>query len=116
MRDPCYESVRVMRLLDPATYRDMPWKNGRGTTHQLLVLPPEADLDSFDVRVSLALVQADGPFSSFPGVDRTMVVIAEAGMTLTLADDSAVTLDTASPPFAFTADDPCEGTLWATAR
>ncbi len=37
--------------------------------------PPSAALDGFDWRLSLAGVTAPGPFSAFPGVDRTLCVL-----------------------------------------
>jgi environmental stress-induced protein Ves len=100
-----------MRLLDPATYREMQWKNGRGRAVEILTLPPDADLESFDARVSLAHVDRDGAFSAFPGVDRTLVLTDGVGMTLSLADESTIAIDRSSPPVAFTADDPCHGAL-----
>ena len=42
------------------------WRNGGGTTRELLAWPSEP---SWRLRVSVADVEADGPFSSFPGVE-----------------------------------------------
>jgi environmental stress-induced protein Ves len=75
-------------------------------TTEALVLPPGATSDDFELRVSMALIERDGPFSEFPGVDRTLVVIEGAGLTLEMADGATVVLDAASSPFAFTGDDP----------
>ena len=58
------------------------WKNGGGVTREIVASPEGAPLDAFDWRVSLADVSADGPFSSFPGVDRTLTVVEGAGMDL----------------------------------
>lgn len=69
-------------LLGPADYRLMPWKNGRGATTELAIDPREADLGSFDWRISMADVSADGEFSAFPGYDRTLVLAGGAGMEL----------------------------------
>lgn len=69
-----------MRLLSPADYRVMPWKNGGGTTVELYChgsLP-----DSFDWRVSIATVPGDGPFSSFTGYDRHIMAIDGEGFVL----------------------------------
>ena len=60
-----------MRVLRAADYPRMPWKNGGGETAEILVEPAGAPLDSFDWRLSMARVAADGPFSLFPGVERT---------------------------------------------
>ncbi len=99
-------SLAPMRKLDPATYRTMPWKNGGGTTTEALTVPDGASLDDFEIRISMARVAADGPFSSFVGVDRTLVVTEGNGVTLEMSDGAAVTLDATSAPFSFTGGDP----------
>ncbi len=59
----------------PAAGRvERPWKNGGGMTADVAASPPGAGMDGFDWRVSIARVEADGPFSVFPGVDRTMAL------------------------------------------
>ena len=59
-----------------------PWKNGGGVTREIGAFPPGAALDAFAWRVSVADVGAAGPFSRFDGVDRTLVLLSGAGMTL----------------------------------
>ena len=71
----------MLRILRSADYPTRPWKNGGGTTHDIVVSPPGASLDDFDFRLSLAHVERDGPFSRFDGVDRTLVLLSGA-MTL----------------------------------
>lgn len=70
------------QLLTPADYRRMPWKNGGGHTLEIATHPPDADLASFEWRVSVADITRDGPFSAFPGIDRTLVLLAGRGMRL----------------------------------
>ena len=72
----------MVRLLTPADYRTMPWKNGGGRTTEIAAYPSGAGLDAFLWRVSLADVGCDGPFSSFPGIERTIVLLEGAGMRL----------------------------------
>jgi environmental stress-induced protein Ves len=69
--------------LTPAQYRSMPWKNGLGVTTEIARSPLVGD---FDWRVSMAQVTTDGPFSTFPGYDRAIVVLAGPGMVLTHHD------------------------------
>lgn len=69
-------------MLDPADYRAMPWKNGGGRTLEIATAPAGADLASFAWRISIADVDRDGPFSAFPGVDRTLVLLQGNGMRL----------------------------------
>ncbi|MFN9927385.1 MAG: HutD family protein, partial [Phenylobacterium sp.] len=59
-------------LLRAADRLAVPWKNGGGITRELAVWPPGASFDDFVWRVSMAEVHQDGPFSSFPGVDRIL--------------------------------------------
>jgi environmental stress-induced protein Ves len=92
------------RLLQPADYVRMPWKDGGGRTTQIASHPAGATLAAFDWRVSIAEVAADGPFSRFPGVDRTIVMIAGAGMRLE-GDGHAVELRAPYEPYAFSGDD-----------
>lgn len=73
-------------LLDPATARAMPWKNGGGSTVELAISPVGADLEDFAWRISTAQVAVDGAFSSFPGIDRSLAVLAGNGVCLQRAD------------------------------
>ncbi|TRO11224.1 HutD family protein [Ectopseudomonas mendocina] len=73
-------------LLDPATARAMPWKNGGGTTVELAISPADAGLEDFAWRISTAQVAVDGAFSSFPGIDRSLAVLAGNGVCLQRAD------------------------------
>ena len=71
----------MLRIIRSADYPARPWKNGGGTTRDIVVSPPGASLDDFDWRLSLAHVDRDGPFSRFDDVDRTLVLLSGA-MTL----------------------------------
>ena len=62
-----------------------PWANGGGVTYDVLRSP--ADVDAFDWRLSVAEVAADGPFSAYPGVDRTLVLLSGA-MSLMVDGDA----------------------------
>jgi environmental stress-induced protein Ves len=59
-----------------------PWKNGGGTTRQLATAPTDATFTDFDWSVSIAEIEGDGPFSEFPGIDRTLMLIGGTEMTL----------------------------------
>jgi len=95
-------TFEILRARDqPAS----PWKNGGGMTREIAAFPEGAGLTDFDWRVSLATVAAAGPFSTFPGVDRLMLLLG-GRLTLEMAGMKPVTLDGASPPFAFPGDAP----------
>ena len=58
----------------------VPWNNGGGVTRELLRLP--AGGADWTLRISVADIDADGPFSPFPGVTRWFAVLAGAGVRL----------------------------------
>jgi uncharacterized protein len=92
------------RLLKPADYVRMPWKNGGGQTTQIAVHPAGAAAAEFDWRVSVADVATDGPFSHFPGVDRVLVLVSGAGMRLA-GDTLSAELRAPFEPYLFSGDE-----------
>ena len=92
---------RSWTILRSATdYRRMPWKNGGGETVEIAVFPDGATVADFDWRISMATVASDGPFSSFPGVDRTLSILEGEGMVLDIgAETVRLTGDDAPLPF-----------------
>ena len=83
----------------------MPWKNGGGTTTEIAVHPPGATAADFAWRVSMAPVTADGWFSEFPGVERSLAILRGAGIGLT-QNGATIALTGASAPHRFPADVP----------
>lgn len=89
-----------------------PWKNGAGLTREIATSPRGATLDDFDWRVSVAEVSADGLFSAYPGVDRTIALLRGAGMRLRGEDDRVRhRLDTVAAPFHFAGEAAIEALL-----
>jgi len=74
-------SWQIVRLEDAAP---SPWRNGGGVTRELLVWPPHASAQDWVWRMSVAEVEASGPFSRFDGVQRWFAVLGGAGVWLTL--------------------------------
>lgn len=101
----------MMRILRAIEYRRMPWKNGGGETVEIAVSPDRATLADFDWRVSMATVAADGAFSSFPGIDRTLSVLEGHGLTLVIEGRPPKLLTVADPPLSFPADVPTSSRL-----
>lgn len=60
-----------------------PWANGGGVTRELLAWP---QADDWRLRVSVAEIDRDGPFSPFPGIERWFVVVDGEGVELRLPD------------------------------
>jgi len=61
----------------PAT----PWRNGGGVARDLLAWPSNAD---WRLRISVAEIESDGPFSAYPGVQRRFAVLLGGGVALTI--------------------------------
>ena len=68
---------------DASTATPVPWKNGGGVTRELLRLPAGSG-DDWTLRISVADIAADGPFSPFPGITRWFAVLDGAGVRLAL--------------------------------
>jgi len=75
-------SMATLTLIRGAQLVASPWKNGGGVTREVAAFPADAGLDTFVWRVSVADVAQAGPFSRFPGIDRTLVLLSGAGMLL----------------------------------
>ena len=73
----------TLQLIQAAQIQPQPWRNGGGRTRELLAWPSVHD---WALRISLADIDADGPFSAFTGVERWFTVIEGAGVTLAFGD------------------------------
>jgi hypothetical protein len=76
------------------------WRNGGGLTRELLAWP---NSDDWQVRVSVADVEADGPFSIYAGVERWFSVLKGAGVELTI-DGTVHRLARGTAPLRFAGD------------
>jgi environmental stress-induced protein Ves len=72
-----------LKIYSPDDFITMPWRNGLGSTIELLKHPLD---DEFQWRVSMADVAQDGVFSDFSGYDRCLILVNGPGITLTNAD------------------------------
>ena len=94
-RPPMPPAFRLVALADVPP---QPWRNGGGLTRELLTWPPGQA--AWQLRVSVADITRDGPFSGFAGVQRWFQVLSGAGVRLGLGA-AARTLTPADPPWAF---------------
>ena len=101
----------TMRLLKACDHRRMPWKNGGGETIEIAIWPPDASLADFGWRVSMARIAEDGPFSRFPGIDRTLAILSGDGIRLAVDQHDPVDLTAESDPYRFPADAATESWL-----
>jgi len=68
-----------MRQIRASDIAPVPWRNGGGLTRELLAWP---STDDWRLRLSMADIAQDGPFSAFPGVTRAFVVLEGQGVSL----------------------------------
>ena len=68
----------LVRVSDAAP---VPWKNGGGVTRELLRVGADGP-DDWTLRISVADIAADGPFSPFEGITRWFAVLDGPGVRL----------------------------------
>lgn len=83
------------RILPAIGYTLMRWKNGAGWTSEILRVP---DNDDWQWRLSIAEIEADAAFSSFPGVERELVLLSGNGLRLRFSHDGADGVHELLPP------------------
>ncbi|HSY97365.1 MAG TPA: HutD family protein, partial [Steroidobacteraceae bacterium] len=80
----------TLQLIRNASLTAAPWKNGGGITYEVLRVPSSGD--PFRWRLSVAHIDASGPFSDFAGYNRKMVLLKGAGVELRFGDGVTKTL------------------------
>jgi environmental stress-induced protein Ves len=70
------EQLTRRGIVTPEAVDSQPWRNGLGTTRVIH--------ESLAWRLSLAEIRGTLSFSSFPGLDRILVLVSEAPLTLTI--------------------------------
>jgi environmental stress-induced protein Ves len=75
-----------IRFLPASGYVAAPWKNGAGTTEEILLLPDGATQAAFEIRASRAYIPRAGPFSAFAGIERTITLIDGEALVLEFGD------------------------------
>ena len=73
-----------LQVIRRASFTATPWKNGGGITHEALRVPPSGE--PFRFRVSVAHIDASGPFSEFAEYQRKMVLLKGSGLDLRFGD------------------------------
>ena len=100
-----------MKVIPFTDLKAVPWKNGLGITREIAVEPRGATMEDFLWRVSIADVDTASPFSRFPGIDRTIVLLEGDGFTMTLDGVREHALTTPCLPFSFAGEVAVEVTL-----
>lgn len=96
------------QLLDLDRLPATPWKNGGGSTRQLAIHPPQAGLDDFVWRISCARVSGAGPFSAFPGTQRSLALLE--GELMLQRNSTTTTLHAGGEPLDFSGEEPISAT------
>lgn len=86
-----------MKLIGLDQIRAQAWRNGGGITRELFTWPASGP---WQLRISVADIGADGPFSAFAGVDRWFAVAEGDGVELQFGDAQHL-LRTDSAPLFF---------------
>ena len=100
-------------LVAAATVPAQAWRNGGGQTRELLAWPAQGD---WQLRISRADIDRDGPFSAFPLVERWFAVLQGHGVVLGFgggdytvrAGDEALCFDGAAAPSCRLLDGPTQ--------
>ncbi|WP_164659982.1 HutD family protein [Tropicibacter sp. Alg240-R139] len=96
----------MTRIIRAADLVPAPWKNGGGITREI---SSHSTNGGVHWRLSVADVDRDGPFSSFPGLSRILTVIEGHGMSLHASGETLHALPL--QPLAFAGDLPVDGHL-----
>jgi environmental stress-induced protein Ves len=95
----------IITLLEPASYRKTPWKNGGGVT---IDIAEHGDAWRF----GRTPITAPGPFSDYSGFDRAQVLVAGRGLVLQ-TPDGEIDVRTPFKPVAFAGETPIVSRLEA---
>ena len=99
-----------------ALHRVTRWRNGGGSTAEVVVHPRDVGPADFAWRVSIADLAGSGPFSAFPGADRIFTLATDARADFTV--DGARHQVARYQPFSFSGDSQTDcqltgGPAWA---
>jgi len=99
--------MKILTTIRSAAIAPQRWRNGGGWTRELLTWP--AVDRPWQARISVATIDAPGPFSVFPGVRRACAVIEGSGLLLNV-NGREQRLTSTSPPLFFAGTDTVHAT------
>ncbi|MCA3572803.1 MAG: HutD family protein [Aestuariivirga sp.] len=91
-----------MKIIRKEEYREGRWRNGMGVSWDIAA--DVASGDDFGWRFALARIDADVPFSAYPGVDRVFTLIEGGGLALDLEGGPTLVVDRLHVPHPFPGD------------
>jgi environmental stress-induced protein Ves len=98
------------QILNPKSFISQRWKNGQGTTIELLK-ESFSTSEEFHWRISMADVTTDGSFSNFENYDRTLLILKGDGITLEFKSKPPAILNNILDSTSFAGEDPTYATL-----
>jgi environmental stress-induced protein Ves len=108
---------RKYQLIDPASYRRVPWKNGGGVTMDIAgeyrAGAPPGGWDGIIWRLSRTRIETAGPFSDLPGYERLLAVIDGSGLMLHPRNRAAIDVRAPFQAVRFAGEWPIESELLA---
>ena len=87
----------VFRLFPAHEYRRERWRNGAGWTREILTLSDGGEHpsggDGWELRLSIAEIEAPAAYSCFPGMCREQVLLTGSGLQLQFGDGQQASLE-----------------------
>lgn len=99
----------MLTRIAASEYRERPWKNGGGLSHEIAASLSGGDSGELLWSVSIATIERDGAFSDYRGYDRTIVAIGGDPVALHIAGQAHVLHH--AEPFAFAGEARVEARL-----
>ncbi len=94
----------MIAVLPASGFRGGRWLNGMGVSWDIAAEPRDAGAADFDWRLAIARIDADVPFSRYPGIDRIFTLIEGKGLTLDLEGRTPLVVRHSFVPHAFPGD------------
>ena len=97
------------RLISYRELEPSPWKNGLGLTREIGLVPSNTLAAGFRFRLSRAVIDAQAPFSQYPGVRRWLVLARGGALELRFDGRPTRQLERVGDVCVFSGDDRVEG-------
>lgn len=89
--EPCRDTLRHVHVIRYSELTEIPWANGQGRTRELRRDPADSTLENFSWRVSIASVSHPGDFSTYIGVERSLLILSDSRLDV-MIDDAEILL------------------------
>ena len=86
-------------------FKNIPWKNGKGVTTELIKIDSKVGNVEFGLRLSKAKIDTNGAFSQFSDLKRILVLLTGQGIKLSINHQDPIILNNLHSPIYFNGDD-----------